>query len=160
MKRAFLGLGSNLGDRRQNLDTALERLAGKSLQVVRVSSIYETEPRGIQGQPWFLNLVAEVETELLPVLLLKHLQRVEKSMGRQRTISKGPRVIDIDILLYAQFVIDTPHLTVPHALMEERRFVLEPMTELAPELRHPVYKRTMREMLAAVKDQALKRYTG
>jgi 2-amino-4-hydroxy-6-hydroxymethyldihydropteridine diphosphokinase len=160
MKKTYLSLGSNLGDREKNLITALEKLQERRLRVAKISSIYETEPQDVRGQPWFLNLVAEAETEMLPMMLLAHIGRVEKSMGRHRQAAKGPRVIDIDILLFGKFVIETAQLVVPHERMTERRFVLEPMVELAPELRHPVLGKSMRELLAEVKGQSVKRIAG
>lgn len=158
MKIAYLGLGSNLGDRRANLAAAIERLATSDLRVIRASSIYETEPRDVLDQPWFLNQVIEIETDLFPRQLLARMQKVEREMGRKRTIAKGPRNIDIDILLFGESVVSTPGLDIPHPRMTERRFVLEPLAELAPDLRHPKTRRTMRELLARVGDQKLRRF--
>ncbi len=156
--RAYLGLGTNLGDREANLDRTRELLADGRSSVTRASSIYETEPRDLADQPWFLNQVVEVETSLLPVQLLERALAVERSMGRVRRVAKGPRLIDIDLLLYDHAVINaSPKLEVPHPRMGERRFVLEPLVELAPELRHPVTGRTLREMLAAVKSQDVRK---
>lgn len=120
----------------------------------RVSSLYETEPVGLRGQPWFLNLVVEAETELFPVQLLDRLQQIEIRLGRRRTVPQGPRTIDIDILLYGSFRIQSERLTVPHPRLEQRRFVLEPLAELAPDLRHPVSHLTIRELLAATPDRS------
>ncbi len=159
MKRVYLGLGSNLGKREEHLQSCIDTLNAPDLRVLRTSSVYETAPRDVLGQPWFLNLVLECETELFPVQLLKRIQRIEKQLGRQRIVSKGPRTIDIDILLFGNFSIDQPLLQVPHPRIAERRFVLEPLAELAPDLRHPVTRRSMREMLAATKDQALRKVT-
>ena len=150
MKRAYLALGSNLGEREENLREALRRLECEKLCVARVSSIYETEPMYVADQPWFLNLVAEVDTDFFPMQLLSRIGRVEQEMGRRRVQPNGPRTIDIDILLYGAFVVSTPKLAIPHPRMTERRFVLEPMVELVPELRHPVLKKSMRELLAAM----------
>jgi 2-amino-4-hydroxy-6-hydroxymethyldihydropteridine diphosphokinase len=157
MKRVYLSLGSNAGDRRQNLSSALARLAGPRLRVTQVSSLYETEPQNVRNQPWFYNIVVECETSLLPRMLLRHLKRIERLMGRRRNIDKGPRTIDLDIVLYGSFIVESPELVIPHASMHERRFVLEPLAELAPDLRHPVFKRSVREMLAALHGQAAKR---
>ena len=157
MRTAYLALGSNLGDRRANLDRALERLAAPELRVVRVSSTYETAPRDVLHQPWFLNQVAEAETTLFPRRLLARAQKIERELGRKRGQPRGPRVIDIDILLFGEAIISTPDLEVPHPRMLERRFVLEPLAELAPDLRHPATGRTMRESLARVADQVVKR---
>ena len=156
MKQAFLSLGSNLGDREEHLLSALERLEAAGIHVLRRSWIYETEPQDFHDQPWFLNLVVEVETELFPRLLLARLQAIELGMGRKRGIPKGPRPIDIDILLCGDFVIDTRELKVPHPRMSDRRFVLEPLAELAPDLHHPVNGKTVREMLAETQAQIVK----
>ena len=157
MKKIYLALGSNLGNREQHLQTCIDAINAPDLRVVRASSAYETAPRDFKDQPWFLNLVLECETELFPLQLLKRLQKIEKQLGRQRTVSKGPRTIDIDILLFGNFLIDQPLLQVPHPRMTERRFVLEPLAEIAPELRHPVARRTIKELLANTKDQALRK---
>jgi len=157
LKIAYLALGSNLGDREANLARARELLETAEVRITRASSIYETEPRDVVDQPWFLNQVMEVETSLLPRQLLKRVQKIEREMGRKRMVDKGPRVIDLDILLYGTAVVRTPGLEIPHPRMAERRFVLEPMAELAPELRHPVAMRTMREMAARVADQKARR---
>lgn len=155
-KTAFLSLGSNLGDRQLELERAMELLNGPAIVIVRRSSIYETAPREVLQQPWFLNMVMEVETTLFPLQLLNRLQTVERSLGRDRTSGQrfGPRSIDIDILLYGNSVITLPQLTVPHPRMRERRFVLEPLAEIAPELRDPSSGRRFREYLTEVQDQA------
>lgn len=157
MKIAYLSLGSNLGDRRANLSGAIERLNSPELRVLRESSIYETEPRDVRDQPWFLNQVVEVETSLFPRQLLDRLLKIERAMGRRRTVPKGPRLIDLDILLFGKAAVSTPELEIPHPRIGERRFVLEPLAELAPDLRHPQTGATIREMLAKVKDQDVKR---
>lgn len=157
MKLAYLSLGSNVGDRQRFIEEAIRRLGSPDLKVLRVSSIYETEPRDVRNQPWFLNLVVEAETSLLPRLLLARVRRIERELGRKRAVSKGPRTIDVDILLYGHFVIGSTDLTVPHPRMAERRFVLEPLCELAPELRHPVLRRTMRELLGGTLGQVVRR---
>ena len=156
-RTAYLGLGSNTGDREAMLREAIERLGSAKLRVKRVSAVYETAPREKTDQPWFLNQVIEVETELFPLQLLRHARKVEHALGRQRTVDKGPRTIDVDILFIGSKVISTPELTVPHPAAHERRFVLEPLAELAPELRHPVLHQPVREMLARVQDQAVRR---
>ena len=160
MKLAYLSLGSNLGNREGMLQEALRLLQAPDLRVVRVSPVYETEPMELRDQPWFLNLVAEIETDLLPRQLLARTRKIEKELGRKRKVSKGPRTIDIDILLYGSFVIDTPDLQVPHPRMAERRFVLEPLAQLAPELRHPVLRRTVSELLAATRGQVVREKSG
>lgn len=156
MKTAYLGLGSNLGDRHANLAEAVKLLPSERLQVKRTSSIWETAPRDVLDQPWFLNQVVEVETDLFPRQLFQHLQSIERDMGRLKRTPKGPRLIDLDILLYGNAVVKSPELEIPHPRMTERRFVLAPLAELAPDLRHPVLKRTVRELLSEVASQAAK----
>lgn len=147
----YLSLGSNLGDREANLRAAIEHLP-----VLRVSPIYETEPVDYTDQPWFLNLVAEIETDLSPLELLATTSRIEKELGRVRDIPKGPRTIDIDILLCGDAVVDEPHLQIPHPRMAERRFVLAPLADLAPNLKHPLTHQTIREMLAAAPPETIR----
>ena len=147
MKRVYLSLGSNIGDREGNLRKAVERLAAQDVRVLRASRIYETEPVDYKDQAWFLNQVVEAETALFPLQLLTRTARVEREMGRVRTVRKGPRTIDIDILFYAAAVVETSRLEIPHPRIAERRFVLAPLAELAPDLRHPVTHRSVRQML-------------
>ena len=157
MKLVYIGLGSNLGDRAANLRAARERIAAPDLRVLRESSIYETAPRDVEDQPWFLNQVIECETDLFPRQLLARLQKIERAMGRKRRIAKGPREIDLDILLYGEAVVKSPELEVPHPRLSERRFVLEPLAELVPDKKHPGTRRTVREMLAGVSNQVMKK---
>ena len=157
MKRVYLALGANLGDREAQLREAVGRLRAADLVLLRSSSVYETAPVGLRAQPDFLNMVLEAETALFPMRLLQRVARVEREMGRKRLVVNGPRVIDIDILLYGGFVVETAKLVIPHPRMAERRFVLEPMSELAPELRHPVTRQTVREMLAAAPREVVRR---
>ena len=157
MKTAYLSLGSILENREENLLRAIELLASPEVRIVRQSSLYETEPQELRNQPWFLNLAVEIETSLFPIQLLGRIHKIEKQLGRQRVVPKGPRTIDIDILIFGNFVIDTAQLQVPHPRMEERRFVLEPLAEIAPDLRHPVSRRTIRELLAGTSGQVVKR---
>lgn len=157
MKTVYIALGSNLGNRVENLLLARERIASPHIRLTRASSIYETAPRDIVDQPWFLNQVVAAETTLFPRQLLARLLRIEHEMGRQRTIAKGPRVIDLDILLFGEAVIHTAGLEIPHPRMAERRFVLEPLAEIAPALRPPRSNRTVQEMLSRVMDQPVRR---
>ena len=147
MKRIYLSLGSNVGDREGNLRKAVERLASDDVRVLRRSRIYETEPVDYEDQAWFLNQVVEADTALFPMQLLTRIGRVEHELGRVRTRRNGPRTIDIDIVLYAAAVVNTPRLEIPHPRMAERRFVLVPLAELAPKLRHPVTHRSVHQML-------------
>jgi 2-amino-4-hydroxy-6-hydroxymethyldihydropteridine diphosphokinase len=148
-KIVYLSLGSNLGDRQANLRNAIGRLLALG-DVLEVSSLYETEPVELPDQPWFLNCALAVRTELIPREFLAGILSIERSLGRERTQPKGPRIIDIDILLYGAATINTPTLTVPHPAMAQRRFVLEPLAEIAPEVKHPTQKKTVRELLRAL----------
>ena len=160
MKTAYLSLGSNIGERERMLSEALRLLELPGLHVARVSPVYETEPQDFKNQPWFLNLVVEVQTALFPMQLLTRVRKIERELGRKRTVNKGPRSIDIDILLYGESVIDTKDLVVPHPRMAERRFVLQPLADLAPDLRHPVLRRSVKELLSAVSGQAVRQFTA
>jgi 2-amino-4-hydroxy-6-hydroxymethyldihydropteridine diphosphokinase len=156
----YLGLGTNLGDREANLRRAIELLDTDLIAVIRKSSIYETAPVDLLDQPPFLNMVLECNTDHLPMQMMKKLLKVEKQVGRDRSshaVHRGPRVIDIDMLLYRNSVIRTPQLTVPHPRMLERRFVLEPLLELAPGLKDPRTRKPIAEALARVQDQQVKK---
>lgn len=163
-KSVILSLGSNLGDRVSNLERAVAELARAGIQVVRRSAIYETEPVEGPEQPWFLNCVLEIETELMPLGLLRLTQRIERELGRRReggTKAPGPRPIDIDIVLFGSSVVRLPELTIPHPRMAERRFVLEPLREIAPDLRHPLTRKTVVEMLGELTNTSqVRRYLG
>jgi 2-amino-4-hydroxy-6-hydroxymethyldihydropteridine diphosphokinase len=153
-KTVYLSLGSNLGDRAGNLRQAIGRL-GELGEVTAVSGFYETEPVEVKSrQPWYVNCAVTLETELMPKQLLSRILAVEQAMGRRRTEYKGPRTIDIDIIFFGNAVVDTPELTIPHPAMQQRRFVLAPLAEIAPEMRHPVLKQTVRELLAALPTNA------
>jgi len=147
LKRVFLGLGSNLGNREANIREAVRHLNANHVGVNRLSPIYETEPEGVTDQPWFLNAVVEAHTMLLPRQLLLTAKAIEALMKRQATVKNGPRVIDIDILFYQSAVIKMPDFEVPHPRLRERRFVLAPMADLAPEWRDPVTRKTISELL-------------
>lgn len=148
----YLGLGSNLGDRSENLRQALENFS-----VLQRSPFYETEPVDFLEQPWFLNAVINIETNLDPNDLLAFCLGVEKRLGRVREVPKGPRVIDIDILFYDDVVLETPSLILPHPQVPYRRFVLEPMNEIAPNFVHPVLKKTISKLLLDCKDVSIVR---
>jgi 2-amino-4-hydroxy-6-hydroxymethyldihydropteridine diphosphokinase len=153
----YLSLGANLGDRLANLRLALARIQTLA-RLEDVSSLYETEPQGVSDQPLFLNAVCRVTTGLEPQALLRFLKNLEQEIGRQPGGQRwGPRPIDLDILLYDGRVVDAPELTIPHPRLAERAFVLVPLCELAPELRHPLLGKTMKELLASVGDKRVKK---
>ena len=159
-KIVYLSLGSNLGDRAANLRTAIEKLADLGT-VVATSSFYETEPVELTAQPWFLNCAVKLDTEKMPRQLISAILNLEQGMGRQRKQKKGPRNIDIDILLFGTSIIEIPGLTVPHPKLHERRFVLEPLAEIASDVRHPIFKRSIRELRGALPPgQTVKKVTA
>jgi 2-amino-4-hydroxy-6-hydroxymethyldihydropteridine diphosphokinase len=160
MTTVYLGLGSNVGRRKANLRSAIERLRTPDLAVLRVSPVYETEPVDYAEQRWFLNLVVEAETSLTPMQLLARIAGIEQALGRVRAVPKGPRTIDIDILLYGQAVIRSEALEIPHPRMAGRRFVLAPLADLAPGLRHPMARRSVSEMLDDAPPQTIRRVEG
>ena len=143
----YLGLGANMGDRQANLEMAIE-LLGERLNLQQVSSVYETEPVGIPDQPWFLNTVVAGETALTPQRLLKLCKEIERAAGRKETVRFGPRVLDIDILLYKGLVIHEKDLDIPHPRMHERRFVLVPLLEIAPSIKDPRNGKRYADILA------------
>jgi len=145
----YLSLGSNVGDRGAQLREAQTRL-GSAGRVVAVSSVFETEPVEFTEQPWFLNCAVALETSSTPRQVMTAILRIEEEMGRRRVQKKGPRAIDIDILLFGNIVMQDPELTIPHPSMQQRRFVLDPLAEIAPEMRHPVLEKTIRELRDAL----------
>lgn len=146
MAQIYLALGSNLGDRLQNLRDAVEQLSPQ-VRVTKISGVYDTAPWGVIEQPRFLNLVLAGETELAPIQVLRLLKEIERAMGRQETVRYGPRVIDLDVLLYDDVIFENEVLQIPHPRMHERRFVLEPLAEISPEVVHPKLKKSARELL-------------
>jgi 2-amino-4-hydroxy-6-hydroxymethyldihydropteridine diphosphokinase len=155
----YLSLGSNIGHREEALQAAVDKLNSREFRIRRVSSVYETAPVDKLNQPDFLNVVLEAESDLMPMRLLHRIGNIEREMGRKRLTAKGPRIIDIDILLYGPFVINTRQLQIPHPRMTERRFVLQPLAEVAPELKHPVSRQSVRDLLAAAPQQFVRKTT-
>lgn len=149
MRGIYIGLGSNLGDRSDNLNKAVEALPPR-VCLVAASPVYETDPWGFLEQPSFLNQVLEVETSLKPLNLLVYLKQIERKMGRGVSFRNGPRLIDLDILLYGDMILDKEGLVIPHPRMHERAFVLKPLADLAPDLCHPVIGKSVKNLLQGV----------
>ena len=157
----YLSLGSNVGDRAKNLRAAIDELPHVGVAVKKVSSFYETQPVDLREQPWFLNCAVEAETHFDAMILLRALREIETKMGSRKPVAKGPRLIDMDILLYGSETMDTPELQVPHPRMHLRRFVLVPLAEIAPKAVHPVLKMTATELLERTPDRsAVRRFDG
>lgn len=158
--RVFLGLGSNLGDRMENLERGLQIL-GEKMRLVKVSSVYETEPWGVVEQPAFLNCVVEGETSASPEGVLEILKEAERLVGRRATFEWGPREFDADLLFYGNRIVNLPQLTVPHPRMQERAFVLVPMAEIAPDFVHPLMGMSMKAMAERVEGrEGVRRYSS
>jgi 2-amino-4-hydroxy-6-hydroxymethyldihydropteridine diphosphokinase len=158
----YLSLGSNVGNREANLNSAIERLSSLG-KLQATSSFYETEPVEFLSQPWFLNCVVAVVTDRTATEFLRGILQIEQQLGRERSkaVSKGPRSIDIDILLFGEDIVDSAQLTIPHSAMHERRFVLEPLAEIAAEARHPVLQKSVRELRDALPPgQAVRKYAS
>jgi 2-amino-4-hydroxy-6-hydroxymethyldihydropteridine diphosphokinase len=149
----YLSLGSNLGDRAANLRAAIAALAEANVCVTKISSFYETEPVDYLEQPWFLNRVVEAETSLAPMDLLRALRKIESELGSKKEFAKGPRLLDMDILLYNDLIVELPELQIPHPRMLQRNFVLAPLAEIAPGLKHPSWSGTAQQMFDCSSDQ-------
>jgi len=155
----YIGIGSNLGDALQNCRDAVHRLSQiRATQLTGASSFYKSEPVGIENQDWFVNAVVEIKTGLTPNELLHALQGIENAMGRKREIKGGPRIIDLDFLFYGQDIIDEPNLQVPHPEIHQRRFVLEPLNEVASYFIHPVFGVSVRGLKDRLKDRKIVEY--
>ena len=147
MSTVYIGIGSNLGNREENCIRAVELFEKRGIPVRRKSALHETKPWGMKDQSLFLNMAIEIETALNPRELLKMLKEMEKEIGREPTSRWGPRIIDLDILLFNATVVDDDNLSIPHPLMHERDFVLKPLTEIAPDAEHPVLHKSIRELM-------------
>jgi 2-amino-4-hydroxy-6-hydroxymethyldihydropteridine diphosphokinase len=147
MAIVHIGIGSNLGDKEANCREAINRLHATGCMVLKVSGVHITEPWGLRDQPLFVNMAVEIETDKTPYELMSCLKRIELEMGREEEVKWGPRLIDLDILLYEDLILNSESLTVPHSLMHEREFVLEPLAEIVADTLHPVLKKSIRQLL-------------
>ena len=147
MSIVYISIGSNIGDREENCRKAIKLLKENGIALKRESSLYETEPWGVKNQPKFINMAIEVETDKEPEELLRVLKEIEKEIGRKESVKWGPRVIDLDIIFYNDLILKTENLEIPHPLLQERDFVLKPLSEIAPDKKHPVTGKTVKEML-------------
>ena len=147
MSTVFIGIGSNLGNREENCRNAIKLLIESGIKVTKLSSKFETEPWGVVDQPKFINMTIKAETDKEPSDLLRVLKNIETELGRRTEIRWGPRVIDLDILLYDDQIISTADLEIPHPEMRDRDFVLKPLAEIAPDIRHPVFRKSIKELL-------------
>jgi len=154
MPTIYLALGSNIGDRERNLREAVRLLGECTIRIEKLSSIYETEPVDYLDQAWFLNAVLEAQTDLPAAQLLAALRHIEAQMGSKKALAKGPRLIDLDILLYGTDTLATPDLQVPHPRMLQRNFVLIPLGEIAPTVRHPSWPASAAELLSRSRDSS------
>jgi 2-amino-4-hydroxy-6-hydroxymethyldihydropteridine diphosphokinase len=159
MPEYIIGLGSNLGNRQRNIEDAIKILE-QTMKLIKVSSLYESEPMYLKDQPWFVNCVVKFESELDPIKILKFLQDTEREMGRTRSVRYGPRIIDLDILFSGSAIIQSDTLKVPHPKIRERRFVLEPLAEIEPGFIHPVYRTSIAKLLRNLKSKETVRMIG
>lgn len=148
MERVYIGVGSNLGNRMKNIKMALKEISKlKNTKLIKVAKIVKTEPMYYENQPYFLNTVCEIKTQLPPLKLFYELKKIEKKLGRKKTFRYGPRTIDLDILFYGNKILKNKKIKIPHEKLHERKFVLEPMYELNKNLLHPALKKTIKELL-------------
>ncbi|MBI5203665.1 MAG: 2-amino-4-hydroxy-6-hydroxymethyldihydropteridine diphosphokinase [Nitrospirae bacterium] len=150
MATIYIGIGSNIGNREENCRKAIKLIKENGIAVKKESSMHETEPWGVKDQPKFINMAIEIETNKKPEDLLGILKNIENQMGRTESVKWGQRIIDLDILLYDDLILETPHLEIPHPFMHEREFVLRPLVEIAPDKKHPVIGKTIKEMLSVL----------